>query len=119
VQEVPLPQHPLFALDPRDALPRQHEEVLLRRLGVAEATRLPGLEHRERDPELAESLRLEVGSPAQHRHVRLEHAAGAEGVVRQPGRFVGVDDEPSRLDRCEPRADVFEPRLYRNFRTPA
>jgi hypothetical protein len=102
MEEVPRHEAALLALDNRDALAPEHDEVLLRRLGVVEPARLPGLEHRERDPELAEALRLEVGSPAQHRHVRLEDAARAEGLVRQPRRLAGVDDEPSGLDRREP-----------------
>jgi hypothetical protein len=41
VEEVPGSQPALFLLDDRDALAREDEEVLLARVGVVEAARLP------------------------------------------------------------------------------
>src|SRR5439155_17115248 len=118
VQEVPSSDPPLLAIDAGDALALEDEEVLLRRVGVVETARFARLEDRELDPELAEALRLEVGPLAQHRHVCLEDAPRAEGLVRDPRRVADVDDEPAAADRREPRADVGETSLYRNRRTP-
>src|SRR5581483_6486427 len=51
VEEVPRPQPSLLALDERDALAGQHEEVLLPRVGVVEAARPAGMQDGQLDPE--------------------------------------------------------------------
>ena len=118
VQEVPLPEGTFLLLDAGSALPGKHEEVLLCGVAVVEAARRTGLENGNPEAELTEPPRLEVRPEAQHRHVRLEQAACAERPVGHPGRFTHVDDEPAWADRSETGADVFEPGLYRNRRTP-
>ena len=106
VHEVPRAQLPLLAFDQQHALSRQHEEVLLQRLGVIEPARLPRLEHGERvtvdvevvvralfDPAQALQAvgnRVEDGpfgrSGIQHRRIGIEqrlhkgrHVLGARG----------------------------------------
>src|SRR5579864_2607636 len=112
VQEVPLAQPPLPTLDARNALTAQHEEVLLCGVGVIQTAWLAGVEHRELDPEVLKALRLDVGSLAQDRHVRLEETPGAERLVRHPGGIFDVHHEPARRHRRQTRTDVFEPRLW-------
>jgi hypothetical protein len=117
VQEVPLSQRPLLTLDDGDALALKDEKRFLRRLRVVEAARLSGLEHREPHAELVEPLLGQVRPLPQHGRVGLEHAAGAEGRIRQPGRVADVDDEPALACGREPRADVFELRLLDHSRS--
>jgi hypothetical protein len=54
VEEVPRPEEPLLTLDEQPALPEQHEERLLLRLGVVEGVRLARLQDAEVDTELRE-----------------------------------------------------------------
>ena len=111
MQEVELPQPPLLLLDDRDALAGDDEEVLLARLGVVHAGGLAGLEHGERVADLGEHLRLQALTRRCDPAVRLEPAAEAEGVVRQPGRVPGIDDEPARRDRSEPVPHLLQARF--------
>jgi hypothetical protein len=85
VHEVPRLERPLLAVHEQHALAREHEEVFLRTLLVVEAQGLPGLHHADIDPELRKRRALAA----------LEHAAGAERVVRHPRGVAHVDDEPS------------------------
>src|SRR5206468_12680887 len=52
VEEVPRPQEPLLSLDEQATLAGQDEEILLLRLAVVEAVRLPRLEHVQPDADL-------------------------------------------------------------------
>src|SRR5581483_673593 len=54
MDEIPRLQATLLALDQQHALARQHEEILLRGLGVVEPARLARREHRKRVSELRE-----------------------------------------------------------------
>src|SRR4051794_21806292 len=54
VEEIPGLERPLLALDDRERLAGEHEEVLLVRLVVVHATALAGLENGERVAELSE-----------------------------------------------------------------
>jgi hypothetical protein len=56
VEEAPLREPLLLAVDDRDALPAEHEEVLLEALRVVEAARLPRLERADADHEPARHL---------------------------------------------------------------
>ena len=83
VDEVPLPQRPLLALDDQHRLAGDDEEVLLVGLPVIHRHRLARPEHADVDPELREvQLALEVAE----RRAPL-------GVV--PARVAGVEDEPA------------------------
>jgi hypothetical protein len=90
VEEVPRPEEPLLTLDEQPALPGQHEERLLLRLGVVEAGRLARLQDGEVDAELPE---LEL--------LALEGALRAARVPRQPHRVPQVHDEPAVGGGCE------------------
>ena len=61
VEEIPLLERPLLALDDQEALALEHEEVLLRRLAVVHGHRLTRLHEIEVDPELGKALA--VGLP--------------------------------------------------------
>ena len=111
VHEIPGAKLPLFILDHEQTLAGEHEEVLLLRLSVVQAARLPGFHHRERDAEVVKTLPFDFGTAAEHGTGRLEYAASAERGVRQPRRIAHVDDEPSGGGRRETGADRFEPRL--------
>src|SRR2546421_6037684 len=105
VEEVPRPEEPLLAVDEQPALPRQHEERLLLRLGVIEAVRLARLQDAEVDAELRE------------RHVlTLESAARAEGARQPPLGVPHVDDEPALAGGGEAGAGIVEPRLEHGAR---
>jgi hypothetical protein len=99
VHEVPRLHLPLFALDHRQALAREHEEILLVRLAVVPPTRLAGLEDGDRVAEVRE-----------RRLVALEDAGRAEHLVVNARRLAHVDDEPAVGDgvrpgsRCSSRA---------------
>jgi hypothetical protein len=56
-------QSVLLTLD-EHTLAGEDEEALLRGLGMVEATRTAGLEHRECHPELREALLVEIGALA-------------------------------------------------------
>src|SRR5439155_4461473 len=82
MDEIPLLQRAFLTLDQQQGLAEEDKEVLLCRLAVIQAGRLPGREHADIDPELRE-----LG-------LALDRRAGAEGVVLDPTRPLGVDDEP-------------------------
>src|SRR5207244_13402410 len=99
------PEEPLLTLDEQPALPGQHEESFLLRLGVVEAVRLARLQDVESDAELRE-----LGRPA------LEGALRARRLLfallrRQPRGVPHVHDEPAVAGGCEARAGVGERRL--------
>src|ERR1043166_6864614 len=104
VHEVPLLQVPLVALDDRDALAAEDEEVLLVHLAVVPASRLARLEHRDRVADLRERGVL-----------TLEDARRAEHVVLHPWRVADVDDEPAVRDRRQALGPRFEPRFVYRF----
>ena len=85
VDEVPGAQVPFLLLDDEEALAGEHEEVLLLRLGVVEAARLPRLEDVEAEAELREEDLLQLRALAQRGTVCLEGAAPAEVGIRHPG----------------------------------
>jgi hypothetical protein len=99
VREVPLPQAPLLALDDEDALPAQHEEVLLRLLRVVLAVGLSRLQHLDVDAEVRElAVALEVVPVA--------------GLVTAARRHVGhVEDVPAVALRLEAGVGPGELRL--------
>ena len=88
MDEVPLPQRALVALDDRKRLAGEHEEVLLVVLPVVHRHRLAGPENGEVDPEL-----LEIGCALEPR--ALELAEDAAALALPPLRLAGVDDEPA------------------------
>ena len=88
MEEVPLPEGPLRALDEQRALAEQDEECLLLRLGVVEARRLAGFEHVEADAELR---KLGLGA--------LEAAQRPARVPGQPPRVPHVENEPAVAGR--------------------
>ena len=100
VEEIPRTERPLLTLDQQEALAMQDEEALLCLLPVVEPVGLSGLEDAEPHAEVGE---LRVG--------RLEHAARAEDVVREPRRVARVDDEPAVGRRRQPGSVVRQPRF--------
>ena len=85
VEEAPLREPLLLAVDDRDALPAEHEEVLLEALRVVEAARLPRLEHADADPVVGEAVPATVERDG-------DRPAGA-GDGR---RIRHIDHEPTR-----------------------
>ena len=83
VDEVPLLQVPLLALDHEHALAGDDEEVLLHTLAVVHAGRHARVEHDELEAEL-----LELGVP-------FEVRPATEALAPPPGHVAGVDDERS------------------------
>ncbi len=81
VDEVPLLQLPLLALDHEHALAGDDEEVLLRPLAVVHARRHTRVEHDELEAEL-----LELG-------VAFEVRRPTKGLPPSPRHLAGVDDE--------------------------
>jgi hypothetical protein len=79
MKEVPLMQQPLLTLNSRDAFALQHKEVLLGRVRMVEAARLPRIDDSKFEPEVFEVARLDVRAP------RLKQAASAERLVFDPG----------------------------------
>ena len=99
VDEVPLPQRPLLALDDQHRLAGHDEEVLLVGLPVIHRHRLARPEHADVDPELREvQLALEVA----------ERRAPLRVV---PARVAGVEDEPAVRLRDETIRGLLELRL--------
>ena len=99
VDEIPLLQVPLLALDQREALTEEDEEIFLVRLPVVAAARLTRLEDGDRVAELGE-----------RDLVALDDAGIAQDIVRDPRRVSHVDDEPAVGDRGEPVLRLLEPR---------
>src|SRR2546423_9806391 len=65
VDEVPLPDRPLFSFDDEKPFTREHEEAFLIGFPVVHRHRLARLEKREVDPELPEPrLALEIAQRA-------------------------------------------------------
>jgi hypothetical protein len=118
VHEIPGLERPFLPLDEQQAFAREHEEVLLVGLGVVEPARLSGLEDLEREAELGELVRGEIGTAAKHGHAALEDASGAEGVIRQPRDVPDVDDEPAVAHRRKPGADFLELRIAHQLGRP-
>jgi hypothetical protein len=63
VHEVPRPERPLLAFDEQQALAGEDEEPLLVGLRVVEPARLSRLEHLEREADLGEPVRRQIGTP--------------------------------------------------------
>ena len=124
VDEVPGAERPLLLLDHEEARPREHEEVLLARLGVVHPARLAGLQHREREARLGEALRLDVRPLGEHPRRRSRARTGRR--TRRSGsrrRLAGVDHEPARGRRAparlpRPRAALPGPSLAPLARRP-
>ena len=91
MEEVRRPEQPLDTLDEQPALPGQHEERLLLRLGMVEARRLARLQDMERDSELWERVLL-----------ALEAAPRTTRIQLQPYRVARVQDEPAVAGRARP-----------------
>jgi len=111
MEEVPRSKPALFLLDDRDALARQDEEILLARIGVIQAARLPWEEECEVDADLVEPVAVEIGTPAKSGPAALEHGPAPEGVVGEPCRVADIEDEPSVGDRDEAGLGTLEMRL--------
>lgn len=99
VDEVPLAQGPLLALDDQQRRAGQHEKVLLVGLPVIHPHRLTRREHEEADSNLRE-LRL-----------ALEGQASPPPLAVLPACLACVEDEPPLLGGREPTVGDFEPRL--------
>ena len=83
MDEVPLPERPLLALDDQEGLAREHEKVLLVRLPVVHPDRLAVPEHVEAHAELRK-VRLTV-----------ERKRLAPRPAIAPARLLRVEDEPA------------------------
>jgi hypothetical protein len=90
VHEVPLLQPPLLALDQKQALAGEDEEVLLLVLAVIHARGLPRLEDADVETDLLEA-----------RVRALEARVGAEVTVLPDG-LLRVQDEPALPLRADP-----------------
>src|ERR671923_2592504 len=100
VDEVPLLQRPLLALDDEERLAGEYEEVLLIGFPVVHRVRLARLEHDEIDAELGEErLRLLVGPAGEKQGL-------AAAVAVDPARVARVQDEPSGTGGGGPRPAV-------------
>ena len=102
VDEVPLPQRPLLALDEQQTAAGEHQEILLLVLAVVVAGHLAGLEHADVDADRREPrLTLEPGVGAEH--------------ARLPLRLGRVEHEPAVPRRNEPTLPdleaCFHPRI--------
>src|ERR671922_1506470 len=102
VDEVPLLQRPLLALDDEERLAGEYEEVLLIGFPVVHRVRLARLEHDEIDAELGEERpRLLIG-PAGEGQDR------AAGMTVDPARVARVQDEPSGTGGDEARPGLLQ-----------
>ena len=84
VDEVPGAKPSLLAFDQKQALPRQHEEVLLRIFSVVERIRLGRAEDANAQADLVEAS-----------VVRLEGRIKAATVGLEPGDVARIDDKPA------------------------
>ena len=82
VDDVPLPNRPLFSLDDQNRFTREHEEVFLVGFSVVHRHRIARLEKNEVDPELQEP------------RLALEIAHRAKTTPRPPLRLACVENEP-------------------------
>jgi hypothetical protein len=103
-------QSVLLTLD-EHTLAGEDEEALLRGLGMVEAARTAGPEHRKGNPDLREALLVEIGALAQDTPVRLEDTGGPEDLVAYPGCLAHVDYKPAGADRSEAGANILETSL--------
>jgi hypothetical protein len=83
VDEVPLTENALDAVDDEDAFTREHQEVLLLVLAVVHGVRLPRLEH------------VNIDAVPREARVALEPAVATQLVVACPGSVAGIDHEPT------------------------
>jgi hypothetical protein len=113
MEEVPRSKPALFLLDNRHALAREDEEILLARIGVIEAARLPRQQDGQCEADLVEPVALEIGSPTHGRPTALENSPEPERLVGEPRCVADVEDEPSVGDRDEARLSSLEVRLLR------
>lgn len=105
MDEVPLPQRALLALDDQERLAGEDQEILLVGLPVIHRHRLSRLEHEEVDAELRK-LR-----------VALEPAHGSAWAAVEPPRVARVQHEPAFALRHEPVLRLLERRLRNHGRT--
>jgi len=96
VEKVPRPKDPLLALDEQLALPGNHEERLLPRLGVVE-TRLARLQDGDVDAELRE----QEGRRVTGRVFALERTSRTPPPRRPPLGVPHIHDEPAVGDGCK------------------
>src|SRR5262245_20316691 len=83
VEEVPGAKAQLLVLDDRDALAREHQEVLLDALRVVLRVRLPGRQHLDVDAVVRKAVAR-----------RLERHVGPRPLDRDGAGLRDVDDEP-------------------------
>jgi hypothetical protein len=88
VDEVPLPERALLALDDQEGLAREHEEGLCLRLPVVHRVGLAGLEDGQVD---AEHRKERVGHPV----VRAGERQALTARAGAPARVACVEDEPA------------------------
>lgn len=100
VDVVPAPQRPLEPLHQQHRLPLDDERALLVVLGVVHRRALAGLEHAQ--------VKAKRGEP---RGLALEVRRATELVGVQPGRVVGVEDEPAVARGNAADGSVLELRL--------
>ena len=96
MDEVPRLQAALVAFDDRDALSRDDEEVLLVRLAVVQAVRLPGTQH------------LDVAAKLRKPWLPFEDRSVAERVASPPHRIAGVEHEPALAVGHQPGLGLLE-----------
>ena len=107
MNEVPRPEWAALPFDEQHALACE-EQTLLTRLGVVEAAWLAGLQHRQGASEIRKRDRIEIGTPAQHGPVGLEHAtrpnaslasqAASRTLTTNHPSVVGARPESRRLE---------------------
>ena len=96
VDEVPLPQRALFALDEQECLAGKDEKVFLVSFPVVDRDRRTRREHAKEDADLRElSLTLKL-------------AARRLALAMEPTGVASVQDEPSLPGRHEPGLGLFE-----------
>ena len=99
MDEVPLPQRPLLALDQKQRLAEEDEEVLLVRFPVVHPDRLARAEDVQLDPNLGE-----VGLPFEGKRVPSPRPVA-------PARLATVQDEPALTGSGEPGVGPLQRRL--------
>ena len=104
VHEVPGAQPSLFAFDQEQALPGEHEEVLLGFLSVVQRARLAGTQYPHAEADLLEA-----------RVLGLEDGVEAATVSVEPRHLASVDDKPALSGRTYAGLHPLEWRL-RNHR---
>jgi hypothetical protein len=99
----------------RGALAHQDEKVLLNRLGVVHAGRLPRRNHPQGETGLRFHVLVEIRTSAQDEIVGFEDADAPGVVVVHPGGVARVDYEPPRTHRGEAGLHGFESCLFNHL----